>query len=166
MMTKPKRPSARAMTLVEVMISMTIVVFVIAGTMVATLAFLKYSNTLSARSDLSYDLRLGIEKIAYDARNASQVSARTQNSFTLTVPGDGAVTYSINQSSNTITRTSGGSTTVIMNNVDSWDILTSAVDQGGSLVFSENEIAVESLTLGTSSDIAITMTDFTFKIRN
>jgi prepilin-type N-terminal cleavage/methylation domain-containing protein len=86
------RAPIRGFTLVEVLIAATLSAFVLAGVLSSFLFISRTSFRASAYSEMESEVRRGLETIARDIRNASDVHWNSAQSVTLTVNG-APVTY-------------------------------------------------------------------------
>jgi Tfp pilus assembly protein PilW len=91
--TPPTRlRTARAFTLVEVIIASTLSAFVLAGVLSAFVFLTQSGFRASGYNEMEAELRRGLERFARDTRNASDVHWNSSQSVTLTVNG-APVTY-------------------------------------------------------------------------
>ena len=135
-------------SLVEILVSTTVLGFVVAGSMGSAMLFAKIAADHENRSDFANDLRNGLEQMSLDVRNAARVDDRTQSRFDLTLVNGESVSWSYNTTADEVSRSVDGNTKVVMRNVAAFDVLRDASDEpsGGALPFDEGEISIERIT--------------------
>lgn len=101
------------------MMSMTISVFVLAG-IISTFLYLGRSGvSLSQYSEMEAQARVTFQTFGSDCRKTTTAAWTNANTLQLTVDG-ATVTYSYDSTAKTFTRTSGGSSHVLAEQVDSF----------------------------------------------
>jgi prepilin-type N-terminal cleavage/methylation domain-containing protein len=167
-----KQNRNKGMSLPEVLIGLTIFGFVVTGSIGAALLFAKIASSHENNSDFQRDIRSGFETLSYDSRNAARVVTRSQTGFVLGYLEKSDVTYSYNPTNGTITRTDDSASVKLFRNVSEFDVLENEADATGnsSLGFDASKISIETLSFeaanGGGTDSALTISNFTFRIRN
>lgn len=158
------------MTLVELMFSVSILLLAVAGSTSTAILFIKIATDHENRSDFSSDIRVGMERVSFDVRNARQITGRTDDGFTLINQNGIAVSYQFSPETGLVTRTSGSATGNIFSNVSTFDVLQNDADAPVGMPFSDDEIAIERLEFtasnGTSRPTSRVITEFTLVGRN
>jgi len=138
------------MSLVELIIATGVLSFVLAGSIASTLMFIRLAANHERRAEISSDLRVGMELLSFDVRNASRISSRTDTSFSLTFVNSPAVQYAYNKSTGEVVRTENNRSRVLFNQVSAFDLLTGPTDEptDGLLTYDSKQIAIETLQFG------------------
>lgn len=167
--THPDR--IKGMTLVELLVSASILIFVVAGAISSIVLFTQIATDHENRSDFARDLRNGMEVMSFDVRNATGISNRSDTSFTLSFSEGSNVTYSYDNT-DTIYRTSSGQSRAVFRNVSEFDLLTSEADEpsNGALSYDRDVVSIERLTMsaqrGSSGSSEFSVTNFNINTRN
>jgi len=171
-MNDAAREPAAGMTLAELIVSLGVFSLVAAGAIGSASMLAKMAAEHENQADFRRDIRSGLAQLAQDARNAASVENRTETSFNLTYPNGPDVAYALDSASGELRRNSDGRTRVVFNRVATFDVLKDAADAQGNddLLFSEDELAIESLRLsasdGTGQGSSAGLDDFTVALRN
>lgn len=173
MLEQGKGQRCKGMTLVELIISTGVFSFVVAGSIASALLFAKIAKDHENRALFSTDMRIGMEVMSFDIRNASRVLSRMDTGFRLAdAQGGNPVNYTFDEEAGTITRTGGGQSREVFRNVSDFDVLTSAADEpsGNLLAFNRDAISIETLSLsaprGSGGTSNFSVTNFTVRMRN
>ena len=106
--------------------------------------------------------------MTFDTRNSTKVS-RGATRFVLTVDGSNVV-YRYNATNKEVERKEGNTVRTVFRNVVEFDVLQNSSDSNSTLTFEEDEISIESIEFekhnGSMPDSELSITNFTFKIRN
>ncbi len=162
----------RGITLVELMVSTSLTTMAVLGTVSATILFAQIANNHENHFDYYRDIRIAMEQLSQDVRNATDINSRTATGFTLTYSSSGSVTYSYDASSKQLNRTEDGTTREMLSNLAVFDLLVDATDADGNLdlEFNDKQIAIEALGFETSNGSApssvLELSNFTFTLRN
>ncbi|TVP77369.1 MAG: prepilin-type N-terminal cleavage/methylation domain-containing protein [Puniceicoccaceae bacterium] len=165
------RSTNAGMSLVEVLISVAVGGLVIAAGISSTLFFAKIASNHEYRAQFNQDVRMGLETMTQDIRNARSISQRWTDGFSLD-GGSGTTVYTFEPGSKSVIRTSNGNSQAIFNHVADFSILTSAADASGNpnLEFSTNTLVVKTLEFqarrGTAPEAKLGLRNFTFTQRN
>ncbi len=161
------------MSMVELLVSITIFGFVSVGASSSAILFAKIASNHEHKSDFRKDMRLGFEQMSFDVRNANGVSNRTDSKFTLTFANSPNVQYWYDADTEIIYRQeTGNSREIMMRNISTFDILTSAADVGSNTVlsFDDDEISLETITFrtgnGSGPESEMSMKNLTLKLRS
>jgi type II secretory pathway pseudopilin PulG len=120
---KRRRPSTHAFTLVEAMISMTLIGLLTAAVLSSFVFTLRGEQSLANYNTMNGDARELLERFSRDAKCALDVTNATTTSVTMMVPYDTdlthatAITYEYNSGDGTVTRETGGVETVLATGV-------------------------------------------------
>lgn len=165
-----KNNRKRGMTFPELLISTTIFGLVVLGSTSSAILLAKIATDHENRAEFSTDLRIGMEQMSYDVRNAQDVDTRTQKKFTLVDKDGQKIIYKFDTSTGKVTRQYRGNTIDIFDNVVTFDVLMNADDAPNGMTFNEDEIAIESLEFEASNSTRNAtnqeITQFVLKGRN
>ena len=121
-----KNNSCRGTSLVEVMIAMTLSVFVLGAVLDTNLFITKTSLRIASYNDMEREATLGLEKLGRELRMTQQIvsSGTPINQVSLTVPdstgtGSHPVVYTYDSAQRTFSRMAGGTTTPLIRNIQS-----------------------------------------------
>ncbi len=158
------------MTLPELLVSSTIFSLVVVGSTASALLLAKVAADHENRADFSTDIRVGMEQMAFDVRNADSVEGRTNRKFVLGNSDDGNITYVYRSAENKVIRQQSGSPNQdIFTNVKTFDVLTSSGDAPAGMTFDSGEIAIEKLEFessnGTGNATDLLVQQFAIKLR-
>ena len=162
----------QGMSLVELIVAASLTTVAVLGTTSATILFAKIANNHENHFDHYRGLRIMMEQLSLDVRNASAISARSETGFTLSYSSSGDVAYSYDASSDELERTENGTTRRMLSNLAVFDLLVDASDAAGNpnLEFNDKQIAIEALGFetanGNAPDTTLELSNFTFTRRN
>lgn len=113
---------ARGLTLVEVLISTTLLGILLAAVLGSFVFLLQGEQSLANYNTMNADARELLELLGRDAKSATTVTNFTTTSLTLVVPtntsgGTQEVTYEYNAAAGSCVRTAGGTTRTLVPNV-------------------------------------------------
>ena len=158
----------RGMTLVELIVSMSITMLVIAGVISSTLLFAKITKSHESMAEFQSDIRIGLQEMSFDIQNATRVSSRSNTAFTLVYSDGSTISYRL--SGDEIIRTASGASKVLFRDVTSFDVLSNSSDSNDTLTYSSDELAIELIQLQNSNSIApdteVRLENFVYKLRN
>lgn len=120
--SKPRAPN-RGFTLVEVMVATSLAAMLSAAILSSFIFILRAERSLANYAEMNTQARRLLEQLGRDARSATDVSNTTATSITMSVPsnlsgGVQDVTYTYDASAGTISRQIGGTSTVLVKNVN------------------------------------------------
>lgn len=160
----------RGMTLTELLISTTVFGLVVAGATSSAILLAKIATDHENRANFSTDIRVGMEQMSYDIRNAHSVKVRYQKQFTLVDKDDQNIVYKFDTSTGKVTRKYSNDTINIFTNVVTFDVLKDAADAPDGMTFKEDEIGIEKLEFEASNATGkatnTEITQFVIKGRN
>ena len=145
------RNRKRGVTISELLISTGVLGLVVTGSISSAILLAKIATDHENRSDFSTDIRMGMENMSYDVRNAQKISARFQKSFTLVDQEGNNIAYRFNEDTGKVVRSSQGSSIDIFSNVVTFDVLKDAGDAPSGMTFNDDEIAIETLEFEASN---------------
>jgi type II secretory pathway pseudopilin PulG len=160
------------MTMIELMVSTTLLGLVVAGATSSAILFAKIAADHENRADFNNDIRSGIERMSFDIRNASGITDRQQQQFELTFPDGSTVVYEWQQNNKRVVRKEGGSTDEVLGSISSFDVLVGESDEpaDGALTFASEELSIEELSFqaarGGAGNTGFTVKNITFATRN
>lgn len=158
------------MSLPELVVSSTIFGLVVVGSTSSALLLAKIASDHENRADFSTDIRIGMEQMSFDVRNADSVKSRYQKQFTLVDKDGYNVRYKFDDSTGIVSRTYRGDSIDIFTNVITFDVLKDEADAPSGMTFDEDEIGIETLEFeannATSSATNTKITKFTIRGRN
>jgi len=160
------------MSLVELMVSMSILTVVIAGSIASAILFAKIATAHENNADYHNEIRKGFERMSLDARNANSITDRTDRKFTLVYTDGTRVTYDWNKSKGLVFRNaSDGSKDTAFSNVTNFDVLVGDADASdSSLDYKSDALGIEALAFGAADgkggETAYELNDLVFTIRN
>ena len=164
------------MSMPELLVAATVFGFLVAGSTGAALMFTKIASNHESNSEFQHDIRVGFEALAYDVRNATRVVSRSETGFALVhkdesnVPTD--IIYAYDRANGIITRTDEANSVKLFNHVTDFDVLVDETDalNNPSLSYGSTKLSIELLRFEASNgggpDSQLSVTNFTFKIRN
>lgn len=170
MRTAKSQSNGRGFTLPELLVSATIFGLVVVGSTASALLLAKIAADHENRADFSTDIRVGMEQMAFDVRNADSVKLRNNGRFVLANADEGDITYVYRSAEKKVIRRQGGSPNQdIFTNIKTFDVLTSAGDAPAGMTFDAGEIAIETLEFessnGTGHATDQLIQQFTLKLR-
>lgn len=145
---------------------------VVAGSIASTMLFTRIAADHENRADFSSSMRVGMEVLSFDVRNAQRVTTRSDTSFSLLFPDASTVSYAYDEKTAVVTRSQSGQSRTVFRNVREFDLLKSADDEStdSALTYDTNKISIEKLIFGAGSgskgSSKISMADLSFSIRN
>lgn len=170
MRAKARRCKA-GMSLPELLISLSIFGFIVAGATSSALLFARTATNHNNRANFNQSTRIGFEQLALDLRNARRITGRTSTGFLLTNWEGDIVQYAFDASNGAVFRTENGQERRVFRNVETFDILVDVSDasKNPELEFDRSQLAIERLRFRApagrqTSNLALD--NFVFKLRN
>lgn len=121
----PPRRARRGFTLVEVLVSTTLLGLLMLAVLTSFVFLLRSQQSLANYTDMNADARRLLELLSRDTRSATTVTDFTATSLTLVVPvdtagGTGEVTYDFDPADSVMRRTAAGATVTLATGVDAF----------------------------------------------
>jgi type II secretory pathway component PulJ len=122
----PKRASSAAFSLVELMVSLTLVMLLTLALLTSYVFIARGDRSLQNYGEMNAQARKLLEQLGEDLRAATDVTNFTSNSLTLTVPTNAAatttqdVTWDFNSVNGTVTRQDTSSTKTLARDVQTF----------------------------------------------
>lgn len=161
----PLHPPVRAagFTLVEVLVAVTISVFILAGVLTANLQIMRSGVRIAQYAEMDTQVRRALDYLGRDLRAASAIKWNGESDLTLTIPASGGttaqVTYAWTAASGTFYRVAGASSSATVGRLELVRGIASLPNGSAGLTFARfDHNGVAATTDADTKRITVTMT--------